>query len=202
MVGAHISVSVLETPRTLDSFFPPVDETQPRRWAKALLRRQAAPMPRAARQSSATGRLPDGTLLAVPHFLSPLPPLVPLNEGHRSFPARLGVALVVPPWRQRAPGQFWCAHGSSADSDPCRRGPGRDIFPTDKFSGKVGKLLGFWASGRIVEELWKNGVVAYRSPTFLGGRVKFPFSFSELSSETAVVQHNQGFCCREVCLHW
>ena len=53
-----------------------------------------------------------------------------------------------------------------------------------------------------MEELWKNGVVAYRSPTFLGGRVKFPFSFSELSSETAVVQHNQGFCCREVCLHW
>ena len=103
MVGAHISVSVLETPRTLDSFFPPVDETQPRRWAKALLRRQAAPKPRAARQSSATGRLPDGTLLAVPHFLSPLPPLVPLNEGHRSFPAS---RLLCPLGGSVAPGQF------------------------------------------------------------------------------------------------
>ena len=166
MVGAHISVSVLETPRTLDSFFPPVDETQPRRWAKALLRRQAAPKPRAARQSSATGRLPDGTLLAVPHFLSPLTPLVPLNEGHRSFPARLGVALVVPLAAAWLPGQFWCALGSSAGvhSDPCR--PPRSRIPRTSFPGKLGN---FWAYGRIGEELGKNGVVAYRSPTFLGG---------------------------------
>ena len=194
MVGAHISVSVLETPRTLDSFFPPVDETQPRRWAKALLRRQAAPMPRAARQSSATGRLPDGTLLAVPHFLSPLPPLVPLNEGHRSFPARLGVALVVPPWRQRGSWPILvCTRilrrlGSLQARSRTRYFPHGQVF---RESWKTSGLLGLWKNcGRIVEE-WGG-----RSPTFLGGRVKFPFSFSELSSETAVVQHNQGFCCR------
>lgn len=146
MVGAHISVSVLETPRTLDSFFPPVDETQPRRWAKALLRRQAAPKPRAARQSSATGRLPDGTLLAVPHFLSPLPPLVPLNEGHRSFPARLGVALVVPLAAAWLPGQFWCALGSSAARIPAGRGPGSH--------GQVFRES--WETSGHMEELGKN----------------------------------------------
>ena len=156
MVGAHISVSVLETPRTLDSFFPPVDETQPRRWAKALLRRQAAPKPRAARQSSATGRLPDVTLLAVPHFLSPLPPLVPLNEGHRSFPARLGVALVVPPWRQRGSWPILvCTRilrrlGSLQARSRTRYFPHGQVF---RESWKTSGLLGFWKNcGRIVEE--------------------------------------------------
>ena len=152
MVGAHISVSVLETPRTLDSFFPPVDETQPRRWAKALLRRQAAPKPRAARQSSATGRLPDVTLLAVPHFLSPLPPLVPLNEGHRSFPARLGVTLVVP----LAAAWLLANFGVHTDPPPTRIPAGE--VPDEIFSPRTsfpGKLENFWASG-LLEELWKN----------------------------------------------
>ena len=150
MVGAHISVSVLETPRTLDSFFPPVDETQPRRWAKALLRRQAAPKPRAARQSSATGRLPDGTLLAVPPFLSPRPPPGPLNEGHRSFPARLGVALVVPPWRQRGSWPILvCTRilrrlGSLQARSRTRYFPHGQVFRES------------WKTSGLLEELWKN----------------------------------------------
>ena len=48
-------------------------------------------------------------------------------------------------------------------SDPCRP---RSRIPRTSFPGKLGN---FWAYGRIGEELGKNGVVAYRSPTFLGG---------------------------------
>jgi len=136
MVGAHISVSVLETPRTLDSFFPPVDETQPRRWAKALLRRQAAPMPRAARQSSATGRLPGGTLLAVPP-----PPSSPSTKVAGAS-RRAWASVVRDLGGSVAPGQFWCfTRILRRLGYPCRTS-----FPE--------KLGNFWAtSGRIVEEL-------------------------------------------------
>ena len=163
MVGAHISVSVLETPRTLDSFFPPVDETQPRRWAKALLRRQAAPKPRAARQSSATGRLPDGTLLAGSPLPLPAPPPRPPQRRSQERPRAPGRRACYPHRGSEAPGPILVCTRILRRSDPCRP---RSRIPRTSFPGKLGN---FWAYGRIGEELGKNGVVAYRSPTFLGG---------------------------------
>ena len=196
MVGAHISVSVLETPRTLDSFFPPVDETQPRRWAKALLRRQAAPRcpaPRDKARQPVDSRM--GPFSPFPTSSPRSPPSSPSTKvtgaSRRAWASRL-----LSPWRQRG---SLANFGVHSDPPPLGSLQAEVPDPTDKFSGKVGKLLGIWKNwGRIGEE-WGGRLSL---PNIPRRRVKFPFSFSELSSETAVVQHNQGFCCREVCLHW
>ena len=122
----------------------------------------------------------------------PAPPPRPPQRRSQELPGAPGRRACCPLGGSVAPWPILVCTRILRRSDPCRP---RSRIPRTSFPGKLGN---FWAYGRIGEE-WGGRLSL---PNIPRRRVKFPFSFSELSSETAVVQHNQGFCCREVCLHW
>ena len=153
MVGAHISVSVLETPRTLDSFFPPVDETQPPPLGKGA---PASPSgPEAPRRATKLGN--RSTPGWDPSRRSPLPLPAPPPRP----PQRRSQELPGAPWRRAccpplAAAWLLANFGVHTDPPPTRIPAGE--VPDEIFSPRTsfpGKLENFWASG-LLEELWKN----------------------------------------------
>ena len=151
MVGAHISVSVLETPRTLDSFFPPVDETQPPPLGKGA---PASPSgPEAPRRATKLGN--RSTPGWDPSRRSPLPLPAPPPRP----PQRRSQELPGAPWRRAccpplaaawAPGQFWC------DTRILRRLGSLQARSRTRYFPHGQVFRESWKTSGLLEELWKN----------------------------------------------